>query len=106
MAIRFSPAVPAGKLAASSSRSTTARCGPPLFPRIDGKPAEQLGVKVGGLLGQHFTGESNVADLFDAAWIHEESNVGAPASHDSQGFFRVAQIREILLVVHGLLREA
>jgi hypothetical protein len=63
-----------------------------LVQGVDGKAAEEFGVEVGGLLGKHFSGEGDVANLGDAARIHEEGEVRVTGAHRGEGFGDVAHV--------------
>src|ERR1700730_13706677 len=71
-----------------------------LVQRIGGQPTEQLGVKIGGLLRHHLTGEGYVAYLRHRTWIHQKCNIGRATAHLIQCLGSVAQVRKILLVAN------
>src|SRR6201981_979368 len=71
-----------------------------LVQGVDGKAAEEFGVKVGGFLGKHFSGEGDVADLGDAARIHEEGEVRVAGAHRGDGFGDAVNIGQVLLVAN------
>src|SRR5580693_1255924 len=78
----------------------------PLIEGIDRQSAEELGVEVGGFLGHDFAGEGNVADLRDAAGIHQENNIGARAGFQvRQGLGGIAHVRDVLLMANGFFAE-
>src|SRR5208283_559545 len=57
---------------------------PLLLQRINREPAQQLGVEIGGLLGQHFSGKGDIANLFHAYRIHQERYLGLSVAHLQQ----------------------
>src|SRR5579859_1034213 len=76
-----------------------------LLQGINGHPAQELGIKISGLLGQDFAGESYVPDLLDAGRVHEKSDVGSLADLGN-GFKSVAFILDMVLVADGLFGNA
>src|SRR5208337_1357841 len=72
---------------------------------INGEPAEQLGEEVGGFLRQHFAAEGDIADLFHACRVQQESCVGAIANR-IDGFLGLSHILQMLLIADVFLRHA
>src|SRR5208282_383319 len=57
------------------------------------------------LLGQHFAGERNVANLVDARRIDQERQLHLSTSHLRQGFRSLATIGNFLLIANCFLRN-
>src|SRR5437762_13899847 len=76
-----------------------------LLQRINGHPAQKLGIKISGFLGQDFTGESDVSYLFNAGRVHQEGDVGS-LSYLGNGFESITFILNVVLVADGLFGNA
>src|SRR5208282_5844967 len=72
-----------------------------LLQRINREPAQQLGVEIGGLLGQHLAGKGDIANLFHAYRIYQERYLGLSVAHLQQRFRGFATIRNVLLIADG-----
>src|SRR5208282_5859328 len=62
---------------------------------VHGDAAQQLGIKVGGLLRHHFSGGGDAHDLIDVHWIQQKRDLGGTAIDglkSGRGFALVAEI--------------
>src|ERR1035441_2428628 len=73
--------------------------------RIDRETTQQLGVEIGGLLGQHFAGKGDVANLLHAHRIHQERDLHLSALYLRERFRGLATIGNVLLIANGFLRD-
>ena len=77
-----------------------------LIEGINRQSAEQLGIEVGGFLRHDFAGEGDVANLRDAAGIHQENDIGRRAALQvREGLSGIADVGNILLVADGFFRK-
>src|SRR5262249_7530196 len=74
----------------------------PLFQCIDGKAAQQFGIKVRGFLGQHLACKRDITDLLNSRRVQQEGGV-CTLAHAGDGFEGVALVSNVFLVAHGLL---
>ena len=56
-------------------------------------------------MGHDFASERDVADLLDAAGVHEESDVGFTAANLAEGFVGVAHVGKVALLANGFFGE-
>src|SRR5580658_1956390 len=77
-----------------------------LVQRIDGEAAEELGEKVGGLLGHYVAGEGYFPKLLHGNRVGEKGDVGFAAADLVNGFGGVAEIAEVGLLADLLGVEA
>src|SRR6266852_2183001 len=68
--------------------------------------AQELGIKVGGLLWQHFPGRGDLHDLLDIARIQQKRNLRPPAVHGLQRGRDFSFIRQVRFLRHRLRRDA
>src|SRR6266699_6146033 len=73
---------------------------------IHGDPAQELGIKVGGLLRQHFPGRGDLHDLLDIARVQKKRNLRLAAVHGLQRGRDFSFIRQVRFLRHRLRRDA
>ena len=76
-----------------------------LLQRVGYKPAEELRVKVGGLLRHHFAAKRDIAHLLHAHRVHDERHVRS-LLHLADGFTCVAHVPQVFLVADVLFRQS
>src|SRR6266568_4158066 len=100
--LRNSPLVTRHLLADSFGDSGPVGTGHP----IHRDAAQELGIKVGGLLWQHFPGGGDLHDLLDIARIQQKRNLRPPVVHRLQRGRDFSFIRQVRFPRHRLWRDA